>query len=290
MADVYKRLGQLIRQAREELDWTQEDLARALSRETKEPISATRISYLETGARKLQLDLLPRIAAALGKPIDYFLDVLKEGPAPPRHPLRAVVFKATQALNPVAKSQVHDIVQQIINRPPSQGEHIDIRTVVDPARLLEKSGVGGPPVNIPALVKVAHACGVEVILRELDSCISGFVVNAEGVKAVVINRSKPHEEVRRVIAHELGHLAWDHVDDFSLDVEYPYELMTNDPKEEREAEEWARALLMPEKWIRQDWEKRSPDVEHMAELYQVDLQVMWMRLMDLSLVDKDHYY
>lgn len=65
--DIYRRIGEKIREARGDR-MTQEELG------TRVGFSKAHISRLELGRRPIALDDLKRIAAALNKPLSYFLE------------------------------------------------------------------------------------------------------------------------------------------------------------------------------------------------------------------------
>lgn len=64
---TFRRVGQRIRQAREEARLTQEQLAQRLG------MSDSGLTLWEKGTRRIPLDQLERIAVELGKPMWYFL-------------------------------------------------------------------------------------------------------------------------------------------------------------------------------------------------------------------------
>lgn len=70
--DRYKFIGAKIREAREALSMSQKTLAEALGYE-----SATAISLIESGERRVKIEDLEKIADILKRSLDYFLG--KEG-------------------------------------------------------------------------------------------------------------------------------------------------------------------------------------------------------------------
>jgi len=73
---IYREIGRRIRRAREQLNLSQEELARRLNYQ-----SPATISYFEAGERKVSIADLQRIASILGLPLGYFLN---EAATPPR--------------------------------------------------------------------------------------------------------------------------------------------------------------------------------------------------------------
>ena len=52
---------------------------------------------------------------------------------------------------------------------------------------------------------------------------------------------------------------------------------------ESEANYFAAALLMPEEWMRQDWQYLK-DAQRMSDLYRTSAESMWYRLEELKLI------
>lgn len=63
----YQKIGQRVRQARQALGWTQEDLGNAVG------CSNIHISHVESGRTKISLTLLLRFSYAMDTSLDYFL-------------------------------------------------------------------------------------------------------------------------------------------------------------------------------------------------------------------------
>lgn len=68
---MYKIIGGLIKKARIYRGFSQHDLGAALG------LTATAINYYEKGKRKISIEDVYRLAAALKKPVEYFLPDLK---------------------------------------------------------------------------------------------------------------------------------------------------------------------------------------------------------------------
>lgn len=62
----YKRYGLAVRDAREALGWSQNELARLLSAEFGEPFYQTTIARIESGSRPVRLDEARALNAVLG--------------------------------------------------------------------------------------------------------------------------------------------------------------------------------------------------------------------------------
>jgi transcriptional regulator with XRE-family HTH domain len=68
----FREIGGKIKQAREEIGLTQEDLAARLK------CTQSALSNYELGKRKLNLTLLIEVAQILNKPIDFFTESVSE--------------------------------------------------------------------------------------------------------------------------------------------------------------------------------------------------------------------
>jgi len=125
-------------------------------------------------------------------------------------------------------------------------------------KTLQNSGIEGPKVN-PRIV--AEHLGIEVKEYDLGDEISGLLVIRDG--KVVIGVHKIHHPNRQnfSIAHEIGHYVLDHesqgmfvdknMQNFSI---YHRNSLTSQgtDRQEREANAFAAALLMPEKFLRNE--------------------------------------
>lgn len=70
--DFYEHIGQKIKEARESQGWSQGELGEKIG------YSATAISYYEQGKRKISVLDLVKMAKALNKPYQYFLQEANE--------------------------------------------------------------------------------------------------------------------------------------------------------------------------------------------------------------------
>ena len=66
--DIYKELGNRVRELRHRLDWTQENLAE------KADLNPSYIGQIERGTKKISILTLQKLARAIGVPIAVLLD------------------------------------------------------------------------------------------------------------------------------------------------------------------------------------------------------------------------
>lgn len=143
----------------------------------------------------------------------------------------------------------------------------------------------------------------ELRILELDVMpenISGAIGFSEKINkfSILINATKPERRKYFTLAHEMGHYFLHsesirkspdklYIDpDLSLDVDRMVFREDTAPSSsmEREANNFAGALLMPEAKVREAWEKLK-DVQRCAELFCVSIVAMSVRLQILGLPD-----
>lgn len=153
--------------------------------------------------------------------------------------------------------------------------------------------------------KVAEKLGVKVHYQNLESQVSGVLIIKSDEKHIMVNKDHHPNRQRFSIAHELGHLCL-HVDqgdrlfiDTHLRVyqragapsalTYKEPGSTTTPEEEREANIFASALLMPAVLVqhaaltRDLWDEL--DVTALAQSFGVSEQAMSIRLQQLGVLD-----
>lgn len=96
----YEDIGARIREAREELELSQSELAEEVGY-----ASPTAISLIESGQRKVSIEDLERISDVLETPIEFFLG--KEEPAVDLN----VALRADKDLTPSDREKIMDFVQ-----------------------------------------------------------------------------------------------------------------------------------------------------------------------------------
>jgi Zn-dependent peptidase ImmA (M78 family) len=136
---------------------------------------------------------------------------------------------------------------------------------------------------------------------QLKSDISGAIFLQDGRFTVLINANKPPVRQYFTVAHELGHYylhrQWLEDNNASGFVDYSPTLDSDnmllrpdeptmasgvDLLKEREANNFAAALLMPEKEVRQVW-KLTHSISECAKTFQVSTSAMAIRLERLGL-------
>lgn len=273
--DLYKQIGSRIRQAREALGYSQEELGQLLG------YSATAIYYFENGIRKVKIEDLKRIAEILGKPIEYFLQ------EEPEDELTAILWRATQELPPAALHQLDDFLQALSKEelPPARIPDLSgLKPFAAARKLLEETGFTKPAIPVD---KVAEMLGIAVRPWAFIDDVSAVLVRSSRFTAIAVNKAHPETRRRFSIAHEIGHAVLGHAENLYIEFAGPGPLQDPSPQRleyEREANWFAADLLMPAETLREDYKRFKGDVARLAEYYEVSQQAMWVRLQALHLV------
>ncbi len=162
--------------------------------------------------------------------------------------------------------------------------------------LLEEANVHQPPVPIKT---IASNCGARVLPYDLGEEVSGILIYEDNKATIGFNSTNHKVRQRFTIAHELGHLIY-HVrnnehelfvdKDFIIKFRSEIEYSAKEKKQEREANAFAAAILMPREFILK--EIRKPDyygmneqevIEECAKLFDVSVLAMTYRFADLNI-------
>lgn len=111
---------------------------------------------------------------------------------------------------------------------------------------------------------IARHLGAEVREVDLEADLSGMLVRNRDRRIISVQRSHSDTRKRFTIAHELGHLLLHPGRPFIAETDRPVrvDLRTNTPgyanvREEREANQFAAALLMPVELVQERWDLLS---------------------------------
>lgn len=166
------------------------------------------------------------------------------------------------------------------------------RAEAEAARLRTTYSDGSLPVPVE---DIASRLGVPIVVESLDRNVSGLLFRQGDSRAIGVNAAHPMVRQRFTIAHELGHLRLhpgkelflDHVRVNLRDV--ASSLGTD--RQEREANAFAAALLMPQAEVRSEVRRvldrgglaDSRLIADLALLFDVSEQAMDFRLVNLGL-------
>lgn len=156
--------------------------------------------------------------------------------------------------------------------------------------LLKQLGLFRVPIDVDA---VAKGLGANLVIDELDSDVSGFLLREGDSTTIAINRFHHSNRRRFTIAHECGHLLLhkDLGDRLWIDKAYLFRdsrSSTGEMNEEIEANRFAAALLMPKQLVTENLPdiKRVTDIDifNLALRFEVSEQAMTLRLAALGLI------
>lgn len=264
-------VGRRIRDARERRGWTQAGLASMLKR------TPTSISYWESGQRSPGLEDIVELADALGIKASTLLPS-----RPPRVLARAQ--GAELAIRDLARV-VDDLIARYEDRLLERVPYVSAGNPAEVAAIARRmAGVDDAPVRLEPIMETFH---VWMEQRDMPSELSGLVVFVSHTPVIVVNSRESHAPQRQrfTAAHELGHVLLGHHDTFHVDLDrsdgFPPDYNW---RQERSANDFAAALLMPAPLLRQDIETTlRVSARDLARKYEVSEQAMGIRLSTLGL-------
>ncbi|MFA7685568.1 MAG: ImmA/IrrE family metallo-endopeptidase [Candidatus Gracilibacteria bacterium] len=163
-------------------------------------------------------------------------------------------------------------------------------------QFLDKLKITKPPVDIRAVIR-----SVGIIVAEApheDDGMSGLILRGNGKTLIGLNASHHENRKRFTLAHELGHNEL-HSKGIFIDPEKNFNIKYRAKKnggydpEESEANAFAAELLMPEDWVKKDFDTLDKNFKSLgkefianalAKKYEVSDEAMNIRLDSLSLV------
>lgn len=160
------------------------------------------------------------------------------------------------------------------------------------SKILDDLNIKSLPIPVN---KIAEFRGLAIKPYDLGEDVSGVLVIKNGKGTIGINPSESSVRQRFTIAHELGHYEL-HNDGDELFVDKGFKVLFRDQnsskgeiKKEQEANAFAAALLMPEKFIRKEIERNSFDLtdedsmKKLAKTFNVSVPAMTYRISNLGL-------
>jgi len=169
------------------------------------------------------------------------------------------------------------------------------KTAITSAKnLLQGAGILHPPVDVRNIAKSLSISIAEAPNK--DDGMSGLILRSDGKTLIGVNASHHENRKRFTIAHELGHFKLhdkgvfvDHEKNFHVKFRSKH---TGFDPEESEANAFAAELLMPEEWIKSDFETLKNSfstlgiegiIDVLTKKYEVSSEAMRIRLDCLSL-------
>ncbi|HWM62577.1 MAG TPA: XRE family transcriptional regulator [Solirubrobacterales bacterium] len=272
-------MGERIRKARREAGLSQGDLARALG------YAPSQISALESGDRRLKVDDLAKLCGLLSRSADYFLRTeQEENKTHVGVRLRAELSEVPHKSLSGALEEFLDYAELEFSETGDVPDLSDLEDEVAAKRVLAIAGTQEPPVDLDRLTRALH---IPVIAWSFPDALSALLADTEEDGFVIgVNRWHHLNRRRFSIAHECGHAVLRHQAGFYLDFTDvdPF----GDPrksryKDERAANGFAAALLMPRAWLRRDVKNGLNDAATLAARYRVSEEAMSFRLRNVKL-------
>jgi Zn-dependent peptidase ImmA (M78 family)/DNA-binding transcriptional regulator YiaG len=272
------QLGGRLRRAREEMQLSQKELGEALG------YGPGMISAFENGQRRMKIEDLTRACIVLNRPPEYFLG---EAALPASEPV-GLSLRADLAALPSDEltNSMMELLDGIEADLPFGGSLVDLRELrpeLAARETLRIAGVHEPPVKV---ADVCEALAVPIYKRPLPNSLSAAVMTlGEDTFAIGVNKGHPTRRQRFSVAHELGHAVLRHRASFYLEyAEDVWEPPDHSYEVEREANAFAAALLMDQRWVREDFASGIRDVDTLAKRYEVSSAAMGFRLSNLGLI------
>lgn len=279
-------LGRRVARAREDVGMTQDVLGRAVE------LDRSAISRLEKGERKINVPELVRIAAALDRPLAYFV----------ADPVPAVVSRRTDIAHAHATTRQLDdelelfaadvrglvalralpIPDRSARRLPADHDAAERAA----SSIRDQLDLGTGPID--DLGRTCEDLGMYTFAAPLvDGSVDGGCVEVEWktgvVGAAVINGSTPPGRRRMTLAHELGH--WLFGDAYDAESSSDNERMINS---------FAIHLLAPRSGVIAAWNKNPTGAARDRALavgaaFRLSWTAVLSQLRNLGLIDEKHY-
>lgn len=296
-------LGARLREARAAGGWTQEQAADALG------VARTTMVAIEKGERRLSPEELIVLAKLYGRKVSTLLrpgvpvedfSVQLRGALPPEAPIDAELLPRIREFERLCDDYLE--LERLLGAPlprhdppPYSLEGMDPEPFAEDVANAERNrlGLGDAPVlNLRAVLE--GDVGLRVFYLDLESNVAGmFAFTEEYGGALAINRNHPAERRRHSMAHEYGHYLTNR---YRSEITFlgRYERR---PPEERFAETFGRAFLMPAAGLRRRYNEvaRQRNLENrggvtpgdlcrLAHFYYVSFEAMTRRLEELALI------
>jgi Zn-dependent peptidase ImmA (M78 family)/transcriptional regulator with XRE-family HTH domain len=279
-----QQLGQRIADARVERRLKQADLAAAVG------LDRTAIVKIEAGTRKVSAVELAKIAADLGRPLDWFL--VESPPSVVSRRMDAGTGALTIQLDRAVDKAARDVeflLEVDVLESTSNGVELGAPRSLSEAeqqaeRMRKRLGLDGDP--LLELDRVAEWLGVLCFSLALGSAEGdGAYVSLGELGVAVINGDTEPGRRRFTLAHEIGHHVF--ADEYSVDLT----LAEVGSETERRINSFAVYLLLPRSSVMQRWQTWAGEPREKAVRLGVEYRVSWSalcgHLKNLGLVTED---
>jgi Zn-dependent peptidase ImmA (M78 family)/transcriptional regulator with XRE-family HTH domain len=251
-------------------------------------VSQALMSKIEHGLERPTEDLMRRVAEACEVPLPFLHQqeaLLGEGLVDFFHKKRLTLpakpLRRANALANVTRLETMHLMRtlELTDVAPFPSFPLDEYGSIEEIAQMVRATWRIPPGPLPDLVAILEAAAVPIFTLSLGheklSAISMPGVEAGG-HIIILNRDLPASALRFALAHELGHLVM-HQGVATSDME-------------READEFASALLMPASDISQSLRNvRFRDLGGLKTVWRVSLAALIYRAHQLGAISDRHY-
>jgi Zn-dependent peptidase ImmA (M78 family)/transcriptional regulator with XRE-family HTH domain len=255
-----------LKAAREKLGLTQARLSERLGFKDRQTLAA-----IEAGQRKLSAEELLRVAEVLGLDLDFFTDSFRlvgEG---------RFSWRAKQAM-PKLLDQYEDragrwiaTYRNLEERDRVPASPLQVRLTLTEKSSYEEARAAAEALvmewalgDVPALrleAAIRDRLGALVLNVDAPSSISGAACQLPGLNTILINRQEPEGRRHYDLAHETFHLlTWEQMPPEHTETDVPHS--GKGKRIEQLADNFAAALLMPERTLAPRWESRDDTEIH----------------------------
>ncbi len=289
-------ISKRLKAAREKLGLTQAQLAEKLGFKDRQTLAA-----IEVGQRKVTAEELLRAIQVLGVDLDYFTDSFRlvgEG----RFSWRANRNAAPGLLNEFEEKAGRWIAtyRKLGEREGATPSPLQVRLALSERSTFEDARAAAEALGrewdlgeIPALrleARVRERLSTLVLHVDAPPSISGAACQVPGLNAILINRNEPEGRRHYDLAHETFHLlTWEQMPPEHTETEIPRG--GKGKRVEQLADNFASALLMPERVLAPRWQARGDREIHAwlnataSELLVTAVALKW-RLVQLEWLGK----
>ncbi len=283
-----------IASARKQLGFKQEQLSELIGFKDRQILS-----NIETGKRVVSADELIKIMQVTGKELGFFTDsftIAGEG---------SFSFRAKADSDALSKFQ--NYAEKLIGtyRKLSELENISFSFFSKKLRINENSSYEDAKAagenladelelgTIPAqnlLHKLEEELDILLLFLDTQQDISGAACHLQSFDTILINRNEHIGRINYDISHELFHLlTWSAMKPNKIDNRFD---QNHRPRCEQLADNFASAFLMPEKYLKREWENRkrleiNKRLNSTATLFNVSAKALKWRIINLGWLTDD---
>lgn len=289
-------ISRRLKAAREKAGLTQAQLSEQLGFKDRQTLAA-----IEAGQRKILAEELVHAARVLGVDLDYFMDSFRldgEG----KFSWRSAKDAASNLLEDFEARAGRWIAtyRKLGEREGATESALQARLALTERSMFEDARAAAEALGrewelgeIPALhleKRVREKLGALVLYVDAPAGISGAACQLPGLNAILINRKEPEGRRHYDLAHETFHLlTWEQMPPEHRETEIPRG--GKGRRVEQLADNFASALLMPERMLAPRWEARGEKEIHAwlnataSELLVTAVALKW-RLVQLGWLTK----